>query len=546
MKNLLKSSLVVAAAMVILTGCNCFKKASKRVDELAAVSVPAPVAVVGNVVPFTAEVAFPAKFMNKKATYKITPVFLSEAGEVVGNPTFFQGEKVVGNYTVIPTTGGVAVVKSSIEYDQTMRVSALLMRVEVKCNEKSEFMPLVDLPAAKGVSILQNLTKSAEFAIAKHNFKRVTTETEQANIMFKINSSRLTKAELSNTEVLALEQFIMDNTGNDRRTLSDVHTKSYASPDGPLKFNDKLSKDRAKITEKDVARVFKKNNINSVLDVDALGEDWEGFKNLVQESDIAEKDMILQILNMYNDPAKRDEEIKNMSSVFTILAEKILPSLRRSQMEVSVDIQGYTDEELKNLVANNIEVLNLEELLFAATLCTDLATKTKIYEAAVVVAPTCWRANNNLGVVCFANGNQAKAKELFANAAKINANSAEVINNIAAVLMSEGEYKQAQAFLAPIADKNDSAKENYGVTLIREGKYTEAIKYTSSSNKAIAQILVGDIAGAKQTLKSCKCDSAKGVKAVIAAKEGDFNTASTILGTMSNPGEFQIEVDLLK
>ena len=546
MKNLFKSSLVIAASMLILTGCNCFKKASKRVDELSATSVPSPIVLKGDVVPFTAEVVFPSKFMNTKATYKITPVFMSEEGEIVGAPVFFQGEKVTGNHTVIAATGGVAVVKSSIKYEDSMRISALLMRVEVKCNEKSEFMPLTDLVVTKGVSILQNLTESVRFAMAKDAFKRVTTETEQANIMFKINSSRLTKAELNNDEVKALEQFIIDNTGNDRRTLSDVHTKSYASPDGPLKLNNKLSDERANITEKKVASSFKKNNINSVLDVDALGEDWEGFKTLVQESDIAEKDMILQILNMYNDPAKRDEEIKNMSSVFTILAQKILPQLRRSQMVVNVDIQGYTDEELKNLVANNISELNLEELLFSANLFTDLATKIKIYEAAVAVAPNCWRAKNNLGVVSFSNGNAAKAKSLFVEASKLNANSPIVINNIAAMMMVEGNYKQAQSFLAPIIEKNCCAKQNYAVTLIREAKYADAIKYAKSTNKAIAQILVGDIAGAKQSLKSATSEASKGVKAVIAAMEGDFNTANAILGTMTNAGEYKIEVELQK
>ncbi len=548
MKKFLKISLVAMFATILLTGCNCFKAASKRVDALSVNTNPSPVSLKGDVVPFTAEVSIPAKFVKNTATYKITPVFIYEGGELAAEPYFVQGEKAVGNYQTILTTGGVAKINSKVTYEKNIRVSKLVMRIEVQCKKGQSFLPLADIPAAKGVSIIQNLVKAPKFAFAKDNFQRVTTEVEEANILFRINSSVVRKAELNNEEVKALQQFILDNRENPRRTVSDVHTKSYASPDGPVKFNDKLSQNRSKATQKSVNKEFAKKNINNLLDFDALGEDWDGFKALVEKSDIAEKDMILQILNMYNDPAKRDEEIKNLSSVFTILKEKVLPQLRRSKMEVSVEIQGYTDEELKEIVHSNVKKLNVEEMLFAATLFEDIDTKAKVYAAAAEKYSQDWRTINNNAIALYTKGNVAEAKAQFAKAAQLNSSAAEVVNNLGAVAFRDNKIAEAKNYFSSVAGQLNTAKENLGLVYLRQGEYAEAIKYChAGSEKGIAQILSGDLAGAKQTVKGHTCMYAKAVEALVIAKEGDFKTAEELAakcGALKD--EIMIEINLMK
>lgn len=548
MKNLLKLGLIAVFSASILMGCNCFKSAAKKTELLKINATQSPVSLNGEMVPFSAEVSYPEKFIADKATYKVTPVFIYEGGEFAATPQLFQGASVEDNYIVLSSEGGVARVESSVKYSDELRNSKLVMRLDVKCDAKSEFIHLTDLDVAKGVSIIQQLTTPAKVAFAKDNFKRVTQESQNANIMFSISSSTVSKAQLNSEEVDALKNFIVENSNNERRTLSSITTKAFASPDGPLKLNDKLSVQRGNTTKKSIDRDFKRNKIASEMTVDALGEDWEGFKILVQNSDIAEKDMILQILNMYNDPARRNEEIKNMSSVFTILAEKILPQLRRSQMSVQVEIQGYTDEELKNLVATDITVLNLEELLFAATLFCDLETKNIIYSAAIAKAPKCIRAINNLGAVEYLAGNIEAAKTLFILASEINADAPFVINNLAAVALTENDAKDAEGYLIGIIEELPEAKCNLGLAYIKMGKYTEAIKYETSTNKAIAQILVGDYAGAKQSIKgNCACDYTKSVKALIAAKEGDFTTAEELAAElMIYTAETQAEIELMK
>ena len=98
-------------------------------------------------------------------------------------------------------------------------------------------------------------------------------------------------------------------------------------------------------------------------------EDWEGFKALMEKSNIQDKELILRVLSMYSDPVVREKEIKNISQLIKKLQMKYLPQLRRSVMSVDVDVVGKSDEELlKTLAMSDPKSLNLEEILYAATL----------------------------------------------------------------------------------------------------------------------------------------------------------------------------------
>ena len=127
---------------------------------------------------------------------------------------------------------------------------------------------------------------------------------------------------------------------NDRATQN-IAVKGYASPDGPVKFNDKLSKARSESGKKVVAKLLKDSGLD--IDAAAYGEDWDGFKELVEQSNIKDKDLILQVLSLYNSPAERETEIKNMSTVFNELKKDILPQLRRSVIVNTIDLEGKTD-----------------------------------------------------------------------------------------------------------------------------------------------------------------------------------------------------------
>ena len=141
MKNLVKISLVLAAAALTLSGCNCFKKMGKKQDEVTYSCTPKVLTLNNGVVSADITVNFPAAYFNKKATLRLTPVIVFEGGEVAGTPKYVQGEKVNDNYTVISAdNGGTYTQHVEFPYDDRMEQSELRVLIESKCNGASEYV----------------------------------------------------------------------------------------------------------------------------------------------------------------------------------------------------------------------------------------------------------------------------------------------------------------------------------------------------------------------------------------------------------------------
>ncbi len=528
MKNLFKISLALVVSAFLFSSCSCYKKMIKQVDGMTVVCAPEIAPLKGNNVLTNATVTFPAKSFHKWGVLKLTPVLVYEGGETAGQPFFFQGESVSDNYRVVNYKNPTDVLlEISIAYKPEMRISKLIFRAEAKCLKQGkkikEFTPCPEeIVIAQGVNAMQLMADNfAQVAIAPDAFQRITHIADQAEIHFQISSANVSAKQLNSEDIKALEQFIIENDADPRRTVGQVYTQAYASPDGPLKLNDKLSKQRGETTHKALQNRFKRAKVpaTTTFDINAMGEDWEGFKELVQKSDIADKNLILQVLSMYSDPQVRDREIKNMTATFVVLAEKILPELRRSKMVVNVEIQGKTDEELRDAVKTDINSLNLEEMLFSATLFVNATTKAAIYKAAADKFND-FRAWNNLGVCKAWMGEYAAAAADFQKAASLNSNNPQVINNLGVVALAEGRKDEAAKYFA--SSTTPEAKYNKGLVELANGNYANAISMLNGYNKALAQYLNGDISAAKATVAPETSWKAHYLKAVIAAAEGNI------------------------
>ena len=301
-------------------------------------------------------------------------------------------------------------------------------------------------------------------------------------------------------------------------TLGNIAAKGYASPDGPVKFNDELSKKRSETGKEAYSKQL---GMDAKYDIAAYGEDWDGFKELVEKSDIKDKELILQVLQMYSSPVKRDEEIKNMSSVFKVLAEEILPQLRRTKLVATADVQSKTDAELKAAVDQNVNSLDLEEMMYAATLYKKNSEKAMIYEAAAKKYNDA-RAYNNLGVALAKQGKLDQAKKALDQAAKLQS-APEISNNLGVVALAQGNVAEAKKYLSSLNTKD--AKRNMALVELAEGNYSEAAKGLSGYNLAVAEVANGNLAKAKTALAKEKSADADYLRAVIAMREGDSKAA---------------------
>ena len=551
MKNLVKISLVLAAAALTLSGCNCFKKMGKKQDEVTYSCTPKVLTLNNGVVSADITVNFPAAYFNKKATLRLTPVIVFEGGEVAGTPKYVQGEKVNDNYTVISAdNGGTYTQHVEFPYDDRMEQSELRVLIESKCNGASEYVMFnaatgkpvtkeeaavlanpksaeaMALRAQCGVFIAEGVnTMQKDFnfgdaaATAANNYKRTTNQVDKAEILYKINSSVVNQKALKENEQLSeFEKTAVANKENDRIAQS-LYVNGYASPDGPVKFNDTLSKKRSESGKKVVAKLLKDAGLD--IDAAAYGEDWDGFKELVEKSDIKDKNLILQVLSLYNSPAERETEIKNMSTVFNELKKDILPELRRSQIVNSTDLQGLTDAEIMAAYRNGGD-LTVEQYLYAAQ---ELANGAEEQVAILTAASKKFndaRVWNNLGVAQTQAGDKAAALKSFEKAAKLDS-SKELSKNLLLANLANGNTAEAKKYAAA-ADAQAKA-----AMAAAEGDYKAAAKNLEGYNAAIALVQSNDLAGAKKAIAKDNSADADYLRAVIAAKEGDLKTAEAQL-----------------
>ncbi len=496
---------LLMAMVVALSSC------SKKMGELSSdyfTTTPQVLEAVAGKVPVTINGKFPEKYFNKKAIVEVTPVLKWDGGQVKGQPAVFQGEKVEGNdQTISYKMGGSYTMKTSFDYVPEMAKSELYLEFSAKVGKKTVSIPAVKV--ADGVistsELLGNTLSNANLANGDDAFQRIIKDAHQANIMFLIQQANLRSSQLRSAGVKEFKQQISDVNAADNKKINNIEISAYASPDGGMDLNTKLAEHRESNTSKYLNKELKKAKVNATVDSKYTAEDWKGFQELVSKSNIQDKELILRVLSMYQDPEQREREIKNISSVYKNLAEDILPQLRRSRLTLNYEIIGKSDEEIAKLADTDASKLNLEELLYASTLTNNNAKKATIFTKATKQFPNDYRAYNNLGNLAYEAGNIAKAESFYKKAASIKA-APEVNMNLALVALTKGDKTTAESYLGKAAGAKELS-ESMGNLYIAQGQYERAVNSFGSAktnSAALAQILAKDYNRAKSTLANVK------------------------------------------
>lgn len=531
---------LTALAALILSSCGGVDKMKQLPEGFVLKVTPNPLEVHGTMVKGTIEGTIPAKYFNKKAKVEVTPVLMYDGGELVLPVKILQGEEVEENNQVIPfEAGGSFKHDIEFEYKDEMIKSDLELRLVIFYKDKK--IPF-DAPQKIGVGVIAT-PKLVEFTpnpsiLSDNKFVRITSDEATAQINYVIQRSDIRKTELTKEEIATLQNFIAQTVADSTKELKKIQVSSYASPDGPETLNEKLSKERAKTAEKWLGDFFKKMKIagkpSDLVSAETTSEDWDGFQKLVQASDIQDKELILRVLSMYSDPIVREKEIKNMSKVFKVLAEKVLPELRRSKMIAKVDNVGYSDEQFKEMVENNnMDNLKVEEILYAATLFNDHDIKLKVYQKAAALHNDV-RAHNNVAYIAILKGDVSTAKAAVEAASAVDATNAAVKNNKACVALMEGKLAEAESLFLGATNAGPEVKASLGAFAIAKGQYPAAVEYlagTDSFNQGLAMLLTNKNDAAKNTFQ--KVDSAKGFYglAIVGARIQDENMVLNNLRT---------------
>ena len=529
-KNVITTAVLSVAVLAITSSCSS-KLRPLTADQVKA--EPQPLEVVGGKVPVTVHLTFPAKWFPKDATLTVVPIIRYQGGEKWGTGTTFQGEKVYGNDRIVHyANGSNATVQFSIPYIPAMAKSELYLNLKGK--QGSRTIQLPDLKVADGVIATEALATVAGVApvIAPDGFQRIVKEAYDANIMFQIQQSNVRSSELTKDEVQEWQYTVQNAKETPNQEVS-VEVQAYASPDGGRELNEKLSASREKNTTTALKGRFRKEKMQDVaIDAHYTAQDWEGFKQLVEQSNFQDKDLVLRVLSMYPDPEQREREIKNISSVFSKLAEEVLPKLRRSRLIANVKIIGRSDDEIKKTLEKYPSALTIEELLYAATLTDDLQQQESIYKLTAQKYAKDYRAYNNIGTLYLQRENYVTAKRWFEQALKQKDNAESKVN-LGLIALKDGDVAKATSLIAE-GSSLPGVGQVLGYLYLSQGEYAKAqTAYGdyASNNAAVAQILNRDYSKALSTLSAIAKPNAttEYLRAIIGARTNDSSAAIVAL-----------------
>lgn len=542
----LRNLTLAVGATALLVGCNGLGKMIKKQKTITYDVKPNPLEMHGDSVVFTVSGKYPAKVFAKKATVTVTPVVKYSGGEKAMKPVILVGEKATGSGQKISySTGGTfSYTTEKFAYEPGMKVAKVELRAQGAVKKKTKDFTPVEI--ADGTIVTPLLVRNDEKGIyAKDAFVKTTPVNQTANIYYLINKSDVRASELKSDEMKNLQTFINTNINSQWYEFKGIGVSAYASPDGELSLNENLAKDRAKSGSKALMGEFKKNKNKDQkfgkeeanYTTQTTAEDWDGFQSLMQASSIADKDLILRVLTMYKDGDQREKEIKNLSKTYTEVAEKILPKLRRSVLTVNVDKKSRTDEMITKLSTTAPDSLSVEELLYAATLTTDLNTKVQIYQAAEKKYASDWRTSNNLGVALLMQNKVTEAGDAFKRAEATANGNAIVMNHMGIIAAKAGDRKKAMEYYDKAASAGKEVNYNKGILNVRDGKYSDAVSNFGDYkgfNKALAELLNGNTGAVVTTIDaSTEKDMAMSyyLKAVAAARSNNSAEVNNNLKT---------------
>ena len=535
---MIKKLYLPLVALLVLAFSSCSKMG--ELDPSYFTTDPEVLEAIGGKVPVTITGKFPEKYFKKTATVEVTPVLRWDGGEAKGQPAMFQGEKVEGNdQTISYKMGGTYTMKASFDYVPEMAKSELYLDFKIKKGKKEYTIPSVKI--ADGVIATSELptVKSANAAYAADAFQRIIKQAQEAQIMFLIQQANIRASELKSDGIKDFNKKVVAINGDKKNfKLNNIEISAYASPDGGVKLNTGLAEDRQENTEKYLNKQLKKGEIETQVDAKYTAQDWEGFQELVSKSNIQDKDLILRVLSMYQDPEQRETEIKNISSVYKTLADEILPQLRRARLTANYDVIGRSDEEINAAFDAKEDSISVDELLYAATLTQDNARKEAIYKRAIEKYPNDFRAYNNLGMMSYAAGDLNAAENYFKQAASKSASAAEVNTNLGLCELCKGNVAEAETYLSKSTGAN-TANEALGNLYIKQGQYDRAVQAfgdTKTNSAALAQILAKDYNKAKSTLEAVKNPDAYTdyLMAIVGART---NNADLVKSSMAKVGQ---------
>ncbi len=558
-RTILSQIIVLAFVAVTLSSCGLGTMV-KKYDQVKFQATPTVVENHGGKVSIAIKGDVPPKYFNKKGVMVLQPVVKYKDGVKELKPITLKGEKVLGDGNIInKKAGGTFNYTETFDFVPGMTASTIELtpviykpkgKEEVKtgmkkadANAKLKSIELGTRKLADGVintsekiyhdedllmgdkPTVTKLIRGSE----KDFYEKETIMTNEADIFFVVNQSdlnlkyKLNKDAANKTALDSLLSFLKKEW-----KVKSFDINAWASPEGEESLNQGLSDRRSKTANKYIADFYKKYKKEKAkalkmkekevvmqeipFNLSANGEDWDSFMKAIAASNIKDKNTIMNVIKSQPDVAKREQEIRNMTVIYREIEEDILPPLRRSEISVKTYFPKKTDEHIARLSTSYPDSLDQKELLYAASLTSDISTQGKIFKSLTTLFPADWKGYNDLGYVQLMQGDLEAAGQNLNKANTLSPNNPVVLTNLGALAAKNKDYAGAKNYYKAAQDLGVDVNYNKGILTILDGDYKSASNLMGNKkcniNVALVELLTGNAAAASSTLQ-CAPDNAE-------------------------------------
>ena len=484
-------------------------------------------------------------YFHRKAVLELTPVLKHEGGEEVFPTLTLRGSRTTTEGTMVNRDRASSFhLNNVVAFQPEMLASELYVRARIYKEGRSDNATVLEeRKVADGViNTSQMVMHDQEPFLAPHEYEKETIITRKGSIYFAYMRHNLNMRYALNTtpEAQAALKEVEDQLKMEWEIKS-IEVNAWASPEGEVAFNEKLSENRSKTGERYALDMYRRldREMGKSLNlpapvVAAKGEDFDGFMTKLNASNLPDKQAIANVINSQIAPAERERRIKDMTLIYGEI-EKILEPLRRAELVVQVYEPKKTDQEMMTLAVSNPSQLDEKELLYAATLHDNMDTKLNIYKSAQRLFPNSYKGYNNAAYVYINKGDNAAAASELERANQLSPGMPCVQNNLGILAARAGDDASAKSFYEAAKARGLNSDYNLGISLIREGVYQAALNgfagRTCTYNIALAQLMNGNADAALSTL-NCAPESAKVsyLKAVVYAQRDNANQVYENLG----------------
>ena len=296
----------------------------------------------GNVC-FDVIVTVPGEYFEKEAVMNLKPYLAYNGGQIDIEPITFVGEKVKGegDFRVNYKDGGEFTKHYCMPYQPEMENCELMADPMFYVYNGTIYKTQDEI--VQNEYFTQGATeKLADGVIAKPEppkpepeYITVTKEraVKQLTYFFNKDSYDINGRRKLNKEADAAFKDLL-NAGETR-----FEVRAWASPEGEEGHNNELSNNRYNSADKQMNKLAKKAEVE--ITGKGYGPDWNTFVELVRNSDLKDKDAII---NNINNSSNKEQTIREMCDIYPQLEKDILPQLRRAEVYT---FETYEEQVLK-------------------------------------------------------------------------------------------------------------------------------------------------------------------------------------------------------